>query len=112
MRVYLSSFISVPKSHYYPTDWDAIKVNMDTHYRIPPSWNDVKPEIEDLAVLQVIETSYKEDSCKESWCALNNTVKSSGPAKEYGLYVSTGGKESKLDGIPADIGVWSTSLTP
>jgi len=95
---YTSLFI-----HYYPTDWDANKVEMDSHYRIPPGWNNNLPQegktTEDLVVR---DTSVKEPSCENEWCSLANSVKVYGPAPGYGKVLTTGNVVHSLQNIPGE----------
>ena len=61
-------------THYYPADWDDERINLETHYRIPPDWHKVREEtIEGLEKLVVQETSFKEPGCEHGWCRLENT---------------------------------------
>lgn len=87
--------------HYYPLNWPGAQFNMDTHYRIPPSWTETKPPEEGLEELVVIETAVKEPNCKDDWCDLENSLKWSGPA-EYGKSLSAGGVVTNLQ-IPPDV---------
>ena len=84
-------------THYYPEDWDAEQVNLETHYRVPPTW-DVEPNdddeetVEGFDKLVVTETSFKEPDCEHEWCAMKNTIKSKSPADlKFGQVVSTDG---------------------
>lgn len=85
--------------HFYPVDWEAERVRMDAHYRVPAIWNQKVPS--NVEKLVVADTSLKEPQCKYSWCAMENTVKYSGPAKGYGKVMSAGGVITELD-IPAE----------
>lgn len=61
-------------THYYPEDWDAEKVDIETHYRVPPGWHLTPDEDADgLDKLVVTETSFKEPGCEHEWCALKNS---------------------------------------
>jgi len=64
---------------------------------VPPHWERDPPEDEELEVepVQVVETSIKEATCKDNWCALENSTKWYGPAK-YGEVITTGGKTFPL----------------
>jgi len=89
--------------HYHPEDWDPEKVNMDNHYRVPPSWNDYKPRrTGGLEHLVVVSSSVREPECKDDWCALKDTVVSKGPAPGYGKVMSAGGIISELENIPTE----------
>jgi len=89
--------------HYHPVDWDAEKVNMDNHYRIPPSWNEYKARrAGGLEHLVVVSSSVREPECKDDWCALKDTVVSEGPAPGYGKVMSAGGVISELENIPQE----------
>jgi hypothetical protein len=85
-------------THYYPVDWDADQVELESHYRIPPTWNDEPDEtIEGLDALVVTETSFKEPECEHHWCAMKNTIKSRSPEDlVFGLVVSADGKIKSL----------------
>jgi len=89
--------------HYHPEDWDAKKVNMDNHYRVPPSWTDYAPRrAGGIEHLEVIESSFKEPECEYEWCGLRNAVISSGPAPGYGKVMSVGGAVTELENIPTE----------
>ena len=87
-------------THYYPTDYDAEKVNLDTHYRIPPTWSDDPNDeetIEGLEKLVVTSTSFKEPECEHDWCAMKHTIKSRSPEDlRFGQVVSTDGVVKSL----------------
>lgn len=85
--------------HYYPVDWDAERVRMDAHYRVPEIWNTKVPT--DEKDLVVVDTSLIEPQCTYSWCAMKKTVTYSGPAKAYGQVMSAGGVIKVLD-IPSE----------
>ena len=85
-------------THYHPVDWDADQVSLDTHYRIPPIWDDTPDEtVEGLDELIVTETSFKEPECEHEWCSMKNTIKSNCPEfLVFGQVVSTDGKIKSL----------------
>ena len=85
--------------HYYPEDWEAERMRMDAHYRVPPIWNEKVPSNDED--LLVVETSLKEPQCEHAWCALKDTVKYSGPAEAYGKVMSAGGVITVLD-VPSE----------
>ena len=85
--------------HYYPANWDANKIVLDTHYRIPPTWNHVIPMQEGLEKLVAIGNSYKEPDCKYQWCALNETTIYSGPAVFGYVFTPSGQRLLKIDDI-------------
>lgn len=66
---YTSLFI-----HFYPSDWNRIYNNLEVHYRIPPSWNNVLPPKPGLERLVMEETSATEPDCEDTWCTLNETI--------------------------------------
>jgi len=83
-------------THYFPEDWEAGKIKQDAHYRVPPNWEYTVPKVEGIATLDVVETSLKEPECEHGWCGMQNTLKWSGPAEEYGKILSAGGVVSTL----------------
>lgn len=85
-------------THYHPKDWDEETLNLDTHYRIPPEWDDVPEEtIEGLEKLVVVETSFREPSCEHEWCGTKDTLKWERPAElEFGQVFSGDGKIRSL----------------
>ena len=81
-------------THYYPTDWDAEGVLLESHYRIPPGWDDIPEMIDEgLDELVVTETSFKEPGCEHEWCAMKNTAKwEMPPGLSVGQFVTTDGE--------------------
>ena len=64
-------------THYYPQDWDAETLHLETHYRVPPGW-ELSPhdaDMEELDELIVSETSFREPNCEHEWCALSENTK-------------------------------------
>jgi hypothetical protein len=63
----------------------------EAQFAVPPHWaNDPPNEEMDVEPLQVVEgNSIKEPTCKDNWCALEDSVKWYGPAK-YGEVITTG----------------------
>ena len=88
-RPFQGSWYSSIFVHYYPKDWDPDKMSLETHYAIPPSWNEVKPEDPGLEKLVMAGTSMYEKSCPDRWCGTKKTVKWYGPAVE-GVIITTG----------------------
>jgi len=89
--------------HYHPEDWDANKVNMDNHYRIPSTWNSYTPRrAGGIEHLTGIESSFVESECEDQWCALKSAVVSSGPGPGYGKVMSVGGVVKELENIPTE----------
>ncbi|KAL3776797.1 hypothetical protein HJC23_011926 [Cyclotella cryptica] len=80
-------------THYYPVDWDRERINIETHYRIPPGWSDLPEEdIEGLEKLVVSETSFREPACEHEWCGLRETKKWEMPEElKLGQVVSSDG---------------------
>lgn len=64
-------------THYYPQDWDADTLNLETHYRVPPGWELTQNEADTdgLDELIVSETSFREPNCEHEWCALSKNTK-------------------------------------
>jgi len=97
--------------HYYPEDWDSRQVEMDNHYRIPSNWNEYSPRrpggVEQVVV---VASSFKEPECEYEWCALKNTVVSSGPAPGYGKVLSAGGVVTELENIPAEVSFYNDKV--
>eukprot|EP00560_Eucampia_antarctica_P007149 CAMPEP_0197823968 /NCGR_PEP_ID=MMETSP1437-20131217/1285_1 /TAXON_ID=49252 ORGANISM="Eucampia antarctica, Strain CCMP1452" /NCGR_SAMPLE_ID=MMETSP1437 /ASSEMBLY_ACC=CAM_ASM_001096 /LENGTH=294 /DNA_ID=CAMNT_0043423407 /DNA_START=211 /DNA_END=1095 /DNA_ORIENTATION=+ len=102
-RKFNGSWYTSVFTHYYPTDWDAQKTNLETHFRVPPGWNYV-PEHPDpnLDKLVVIGTSVKEPDCEHQWCALKNSTKWYAAAPPYGQIVSADGQVKDLKNIPME----------
>ncbi|KAL3777691.1 hypothetical protein HJC23_001423 [Cyclotella cryptica] len=83
--------------HYYPVDWDCERINIETHYRIPPGWSDLPEEdIEGLEKLVVSETSFREPACKHEWCGLRETKKWEMPEEL---------KLGQVDGVIKSLGI-------
>lgn len=104
-KTFNGEFYSSLFTHYYPKDWDYPKISLDTHYRIPPIdiWDNPKPKPPDETVedLTLIETSYKELQCPNSWCGTVNALKHYGPAPGYGKVMTPGGIV-ELKNIPTE----------
>jgi hypothetical protein len=104
-KTFKGEFYSSLFIHYYPQDWDYNKINLDTHFRIPPMdiWNYAKPRPENETVeeLTLIENSYKELACPNSWCGTLNPIKHYGPAPGYGK-VATPNGIIQLTNIPTE----------
>jgi len=85
-------------THYYPEDWDEEYINMETHYRIPPEWDELpEGEVEGLEPLEVVETSFQEPSCEHQWCGLKETKKWEQPEElEFGQVLSGDAKIRSL----------------
>jgi hypothetical protein len=90
-------------THYYPVDWRAEEIEMDTHYRVPPDWTDVPTKEEEgddelLPTLVVMETSFSEPECEYGWCGMRNTLKWERPPDglEVGQVLSGDGKIQSL----------------
>eukprot|EP00559_Dactyliosolen_fragilissimus_P005545 CAMPEP_0184871952 /NCGR_PEP_ID=MMETSP0580-20130426/41010_1 /TAXON_ID=1118495 /ORGANISM="Dactyliosolen fragilissimus" /LENGTH=96 /DNA_ID=CAMNT_0027374681 /DNA_START=1066 /DNA_END=1356 /DNA_ORIENTATION=+ len=78
---------------------------MDTHYRVPPSWNThIKvDELENLPEKLIqVDTSMKEHGCEHEWCGLKNSIEVTGPAPGYGKVLSAGGIVTELQNIPSE----------
>jgi len=89
--------------HYHPTDWDADKVKMDQHYRIPPTWANHSPrKLGGKERLEIVQSSLKEPDCVDEWCGLKNAVKYYGPAPGYGKVLTAGGVVKELEDIPSE----------
>ena len=104
-------------THYYPVDWKAEEIEMDTHYRVPPDWTDVparkvvgettKKEEgggeELLPTLVVMETSFSEPECEYGWCGMKNTLKWERPREglDVGQVLSGDGSIQSL-GVEVD----------
>ena len=84
--------------HYYPHDWDEDRIEMDTHYRIPPNWNEMPTNPEShLEKLVVMETSFKEPGCEHEWCGMKNTIKWERSERlEFGQFLSGDGEIRRL----------------
>ena len=75
--------------HYFPTHgWKEVDHSLEGHYAVPIDWHDNIPAEEKMATpLVMLGTSFKEPSCPNGWCATQNTIKWSGPAKE-GVWIA------------------------
>jgi len=87
--------------HYHPTWWDAKRVADDIMYRIPPSWDKVKPRIGDVDAVIVRGTSFREPECEHDWCTLKGAKQWKGPVEE-GKILSGSGEimDLNLDRVP------------
>lgn len=75
--------------HYYPAqDWPH-DVELEAHYAVPPSWSSVLPQNPDLPVMKMVDTSFTEPSCPDSWCGTIDTIKWNKPA-EHGILLTPG----------------------
>ena len=86
-------------THYCPVDWDGDELSWNSHYRIPPSWDDEPDDAveEGLDELIITKTSFKEPECEHEWCSMKNTIKSKSPEDlVFGQFVSTDGKIKSL----------------
>lgn len=90
-------------THYYPVDWDAEQVTLESLYRIPPTWWELPDQtVEDLDELIVTGTSFKEPECEHDWCSMKKTIKSKSPPNlAFGQVVSTDG-EIKSMGLDSE----------
>ena len=69
---------------------------METHYGVPAHWVDFIPDDDARRDKLVMKgTSSYEPNCKDNWCALEDSVKLSGPAEE-GYVTTTGNKKYPL----------------
>lgn len=75
--------------HYYPTlDWKDVDHKLEAQYAIRPDWDENVPyEQKQQVPLQMVETSFREPSCPNNWCATQDTVKWSGPGKN-GIWIA------------------------
>jgi len=90
-RKFKGRFYSSLFTHYYPADWEGDNIVLDTHYRIPPTWNENTHVSNQVEHIKVIETAMTEPTCKDTWCAMNKgTLKFSGPV-EVGTYTDASG---------------------
>ena len=92
--------------HYYPVNWDADRVERESHYRIPPKWNYVPILESDLEELVVTETSFKEPECEHGWCGIKETTKWKRPQSlEFGQFLTGDGeiKSLRLDGSGGEL---------
>ena len=76
--------------HYYPTWWNAKQVADDIMYRIPPSWDGVKPRDDELEQVLVRGTSLREPECEHDWCALKGAKQWRGPVEEGKILSGSG----------------------
>ena len=58
-------------------------------YRIPPSWDKVKPRIGDVGAVIVRGTSFREPECEHDWCTLKGAKQWKGPVEEGIFHDST-----------------------
>eukprot|EP00586_Coscinodiscus_wailesii_P006433 CAMPEP_0172489630 /NCGR_PEP_ID=MMETSP1066-20121228/19765_1 /TAXON_ID=671091 /ORGANISM="Coscinodiscus wailesii, Strain CCMP2513" /LENGTH=323 /DNA_ID=CAMNT_0013257631 /DNA_START=174 /DNA_END=1145 /DNA_ORIENTATION=+ len=93
--------------HYYPLDWDTSTRELESHYGIPPHWDDVKAcyrangatssgnnngemSCQNVETLVMVGTSMKEPECTNNWCALQQSVKRFGPAPKDKIVTADG----------------------
>ena len=88
--------------HYAPVDWDPHRVHMDSHYRIPPDWNQKVWKDDALEELVLIETSMFEPECEHVWCGLKDSLKWNGPGEAVGKVLSAGNVTTELN-LPGNI---------
>jgi len=74
--------------HFYPVGWEKKQQSLEVHYAVPPIWSRSLGPKEGLDRLEMVGTSMKEPDCEHKWCALKDSVKWYGPAKE-GKLIST-----------------------
>jgi hypothetical protein len=69
--------------HYYPRHgWEEIDHDMEGHFAIPAHWN-VDPKGEPRHDRMVSEgMSFREPDCPHDWCALQHSIKWSGPGED------------------------------
>jgi hypothetical protein len=80
--------------HFYPKEgWLAKDRDIESHYAVPPNWQDMKESI--FPKLKWIGTSSLEPDCPESWCHLINAKEWEGPG-EYGKVLTAQGKKYSL----------------
>ena len=75
--------------HYYPVGWDTESRDLEAHYAVPPHWHEQSPPDPNLDEVVVVGTGFYEPNCEDNWCALKDSVKWHGPAKE-GVVISAG----------------------
>lgn len=90
--------------HYYPKNWEAERFLQDIHYRVPPSWVDAVLRIDgdETSTLSVIDSTFKELECEDSWCGLVDSKKWYSDGLEYGQYLSGDNKVKLLENIPRE----------
>ena len=88
-RNFTGSWYSSIFVHYHPVNWDTRKRDLEGHYAVPPHWHEQAPIDPDLDELVVVGTGFYEPKCQDSWCALKESVKWNGPAKE-GVVITAG----------------------
>mmetsp|Transcript_3562 Transcript_3562/g.6508 ORF Transcript_3562/g.6508 Transcript_3562/m.6508 type:complete len:360 (-) Transcript_3562:264-1343(-) len=84
--------------HYYPTgEWTETDHALENHYGVPAHWFKVVRDDDDARRDKLVMkgTSSYEPNCKDNWCALEDSVKLSGPAEE-GYVITTGNKKFPL----------------
>lgn len=59
-------------------------------YRIPPSWDEVKPRDNELEQILVRGTSLREPECEHDWCALKGAKQWRGPVEEGKILSGSG----------------------
>jgi len=91
-KTFKGSWYSSIFVHYYPVDWDTVSRDMESHYAVPPVWSKqyAPPGDDGLEKLVMVGTSMKEPDCDHVWCALNDPVTWTGPAKEGEVISATG----------------------
>lgn len=86
--------------HYYPKDgWQAVNHAMESHYAIPPNWNDpVAPQDKKYTPLTMAGTSFREEDCPDDWCSTQHTIKWGGAGvAEEGVWLDPRFKKHPLN---------------
>jgi hypothetical protein len=82
--------------HFYPKDaWSRVDHDLDSHYAVPPVWDEVVPN-DTYPELKVVGTSLLEPYCPDNWCHLKNAKHVEGPGT-YGTVLTTNGKTYNLN---------------
>lgn len=72
-QTFIGSYYASIFMHYRPVDFDGSNVKDESHYAVPAHWRVTKPPKEGLDELVQVGTSFKEPSCKNLLCALDET---------------------------------------
>lgn len=101
-KVFNGSWYTSVFTHYRPDtdEWRNTDQLLESHYAVPPIWSDRDSSYlsnyeqrtgeKIKSPLVMVGTSMKEPACEHNWCALENSVKYSGPTV-YGEVLSTTG---------------------
>jgi hypothetical protein len=84
--------------HFRPEgEWNDHNHDLDGHYAVPPSWQEVPDSLDPYPALEMVGTSMLEPECPDYWCHLQDAARFEGPGV-YGEVLTGGGKRYSLSG--------------